>query len=340
MDPAPPRRDCEHAGGQRSRDFFDPSRPQTRRSMALLALGASIGLGIAGYGLFTAKGTRSRSLPPEDLALVNGRPILRSDFMTQVQGQFATPFAQSTPQQRRAVLADMLAEELQVQRGLELDLPGFDPQVRAALVAGVQLEVGADVLAQQPSEQQLRAYYAAHASRYVSQGVMRVRDLVAKTGAGVDAAVATARAQRAVTALRAGMPLEQVMRRERLQDSGRLMDAGHADTGEVFDFAAKAKLPATVYAAAARLAGGAVSDPILQSDGVHVVVMIAHRMPVAQDFAAAADQVWRDFKADSQAQVQQANIRYLRSRADILLSEDAREIEGDLQGSQGSQGPQ
>ena len=54
----------------------------------------------------------------------------------------------------------MLAEELQVQRGLEIDLPSFDPDVRAAMVAGVQLEVAADVMAQQPTEQQLRGYYA------------------------------------------------------------------------------------------------------------------------------------------------------------------------------------
>src|ERR1700723_3582144 len=122
-------------------DFFDPSKPQVRRSMLFFALGALIGLVIAGYGLFTAKGTRSHSVPPEDLALVNNRPILRSDFMTQVQTEFATPFAESLPEQRAKVLQEMVAEELQVQRGLEIDLPSFDPDVRSALVAGVQLEV-------------------------------------------------------------------------------------------------------------------------------------------------------------------------------------------------------
>jgi len=138
-------------------DFFDPSKPQARRSMAFLALGALIGLGIAGYGLFTAKGTRSHTVPPEDLALINNRPILRSDFMTQVQTQFTVPFAQSTPDERKKVLEDMVAEELQVQRGLEIDLSSFDPDVRAAMVAGVQLEITADVMAQQPSERSSRS---------------------------------------------------------------------------------------------------------------------------------------------------------------------------------------
>jgi parvulin-like peptidyl-prolyl isomerase len=300
-------------------DFFDPSKPQVRRSMLFFALGALTGLVIAGYGLFTAKGTQSHTVPPEDLALVNSRPILRSDFMTQVQTQFSVPFAQSSPPQRRRVLEDMLAEELQVQRGLEIDLPSFDPDVRTAMVAGVELEISADVLAQQPTDQQLRDYYAAHISKYMSQGQLRLRDLVAKSKSD---------AQQAVAALRASLPLDKVMQRYHLEDSRALLDAGQVDTGEVFEFAAKAKLGAEVYAAAATLQGGQVSDPIPQSDGVHVVVMLEHRMPVQEDYAAAADKVWNDFKNDAQAQVREAEVRYLRSRADILLSPDARVLEG------------
>jgi parvulin-like peptidyl-prolyl isomerase len=297
--------------------------------MLLLALGALLGLAIAGYGLFTAKGTRSRSVPPEDLALVNNRPILRSDFMTQVQTEFATPFAESLPEQRAKVLKDMVAEELQVQRGLEIDLPSFDPDVRNALVAGVQLEVMADVMAQQPTDQELRAYYEAHTDRYVGEGVLRIRDLVAKSGAAgaATAEQAMANARQAVTALRAGMTVEQAAQRYRLEDSGALMAAGHVDTGEIFEFAARAKLAREIYAAAATLQGGQVSEPIRQNDGAHVVVMIEHRMPVREDYAAAADQVWTGYKSEAQARVREANVRYLRSRADILLSPEAREFE-------------
>jgi len=307
-------------------DLFDPSKPQVRRSMALLAIGALLGLAIAGYGLFTAKGTRSRSVPPEDLALVNNRPILRSDFMTQVQTEFATSFAESTPEQRAKVLRDMVAEELQVQRGLEIDLPSFDPDVRTALVAGVQLEITADVMAQQPTEQELRAYYEAHRGRYVGEGVLRMRDLVARSGAAATPEQVMANAQQAVTALRAGTPVEQVAQRHRLEDSGALMAAGRVDTGEIFEFAAKAKLARELYAAAATLQGGQVSEPIRQSDGAHVVVMLEHRMPVPEDYATAADKVWTDYKNEAQARVQEANVRYLRSRADILLSPEARAL--------------
>jgi parvulin-like peptidyl-prolyl isomerase len=295
--------------------------------MLFFALGALIGLVIAGYGLFTAKGTRSHSVPPEDLALVNNHPILRSDFMTQVQTQFSTPFAQSTVPQRQKVLQDMLAEELQVQRGLELDLPSFDPDVRTAMVNGVELEVSADVLAQQPSEQQLREYYQAHRERYVTEGTLRMRDLVARTGAAVSGEQAMAQAQQAVQALRAGLSVDQAKQRFRLEDSGALMDAGHPDTGQIFEFAAKAKLAAPVYAVVATLPAGEVSDPIVHSDGVHVVVMLQHQLPAPQDYAQAADKVWTDYKNDAQARVRDANVRYLRGRADILLSADARALQ-------------
>jgi len=316
-------------GASSNDDFFDPAKPQVRRSMALFALGALVGLAIAGYGLLTAKGTRSHSVPPEVLALVNNRPILRSDFMTQVQTQFNVPFVQSTPVQRRQVLEDMLAEELQVQRGLEIDLPSFDPDVRSAMVAGVELEISADVLALQPSEAQLRSFYASHLSQYVSEGQLRMRDLVVKSGPAPAATEhGLLQAQQAVAALRASVPLAQVMQHYGLQDSGALLAAGQADTGEIFEFAARAKLGAEVYAAASRLQTGQVSDPIRQSDGVHVVVMLEHRMPVQQDYASAADKVWTDYKNSALAQVRDAEVRYLRSRADILLSDDAHALEG------------
>jgi len=299
----------------------------TRRSIGMLALGALLGLVIAGYGLFTAKGTRSQGVPPEAMALVNGLPILRSDFMTQVQTQFATAFARSTSEQRRKVLADMIAEEILVQRGLEIDLSSYDPDVRAAMVAGVELEVAADVLAEQPSEPQLRDYYERHKAKYVNEGVMRLREIVSRATGSVSLAQATSTAQEAVNALRAGQPLEAVMQRYDLVDSGRLMDAGRVDTGDILEFAVKEKLGTEIYGVARGLRAGQISDTIRQRDGARIIVMVQRRMPVQQDYTAAADQVWTDYKNDALARVRTANIRYLRSRAAITLSDDARSLE-------------
>ncbi len=301
-------------------EFFDISKPSVRRSMTLLAGGALIGLGLAGYGLFTAKGTRSHAVPPEAVALVNQRQILRSDFMTQTQTQFVLPFAQTSREQRRTVLEDMIDEELMVQRGLEIDLPSYDPDVRNALVAGVELEVTADVLAQQPTPEELRAYYEHHKDKYSTEGVMQLRDLLVKSDASPPGAAAHAAALAAAAALRRGQTLDAVIKKFDLVDSGRFMDAGHADTGDIFQFALRAKLDDALYQATLPLHDGEVSDPVEETDGVHLIAMIKHRFPVAQTFEEASSQVWTDVKKEAQVKVRSANLAYLRSRADIITA--------------------
>jgi parvulin-like peptidyl-prolyl isomerase len=214
----------------------------------------------------------------------------------------------------------MINEELMVQRGLEIDLPSYDPDVRNALVGGVELEVTADVLSQQPTPEELRAYYERHSDKYSTESVMQLRDLLVKTDASRPMATAHATALAAVAALRRGQSLEAVIKRFGLADSGRFMDAGHADTGDIFQFALRAKLDDTLYQATLPLHDGEVSDPVAEGDGVHVIVMVKHRFPVKQTFEEASNQVWTDVKKEAQAKVRSANLTYLRSRADIILA--------------------
>jgi len=98
------------------------------------------------------------------------------------------------------------------------------------------------------------------------------------------------------------------------------MDAGHADTGDIFQFALRAKFDDTLYQATLPLHDGEVSDPVPEGDGVHLIVMIKHRFPVQQTFEEASNQVWTDVKKEAQAKVRSANLTYLRSRADIILA--------------------
>ena len=299
------------------------SKPSARRSLGLLACGAALGMLMAGYGLFTARGTRSAGFPPEAVALVNQRPVLRSDFMTQVQSQFAVPYSQTTREQRQRVLEDMIDEELQVQRGLEIDLPSYDPEVRSALVAGVELEVTADARAQEPTPAELRAYYEEHKDQYSSEGVFRLRDLVVRASA-VSATAMHATAASAVTALRRGEPLESVMRRCGLTDSRRFLDSGHVDLGDIFQFSVRAKLPDPLFNAAVALKDGSVSDPIDDTDGVHILVVTSHHYPVPLGFDESSSRVWTDVKSAIQTKSSKANLKYLRSRADVVIAPELR----------------
>lgn len=287
-----------------------------RRSLIFYAAGAVLGLVLAGVSLFTAKGTSVKTFPPEDVALVNGRQILRSDFRTQTAIEAGVPWEQTTREQRLKTLNEMLDEELLVQRGLEVDLASTDPDVRAAMVAGVNLQVDADIIAEQPTPEQLRAYYDKHIEKYSSDGVMRIRDLVMPTGETPDAAMA--RAAEAAAAINAGASADAVAARYGLKDSDRI------DREDNFDFAVKAKLGEDVYKAAAPLRPGQASQPVKQQDGIHVVVMVKRIASVKLDFAKAQDNVWQDYKKEARERMERANLAYLRQQADVVLAPEYR----------------
>jgi SurA N-terminal domain len=156
----------------------DLAKVSSKRSFFLAICGAVIGLLLAGYSLFTARGTSTLMVPAEDVALVNQQPISRSDYLMQLQSLYSVEFSQATREQREKVLNDMIREELFVQRGKELDVASTDPDVRNALVNAVELEIASDAITSQPTEAAPRSYYRAHPERYASEGIMTVEDYV------------------------------------------------------------------------------------------------------------------------------------------------------------------
>lgn len=303
--------------------FFDFGATSNRRSFILLGIGALIGLGIAGHGLFTAAGTATRTVPPEYIAVVNQRPIYRSDYVVQLQSTYLVSYSTATAEQKQKTLDDMIDEELMVQRGLEVDLPSYDPSVRSALVAGVELQMFADVLASQPSEEELHAWYDQHRDQYSSIGIMQLRDLVPSPRSNEDEAAFKQRMQAAITALRAGRNIDSVMQQYQLRDSLHLQQGGKADLGEIFEFAAEAKLPPAVFAATRKLPVGAVSEPIVvEGEGTHIVVMGKRRQSEPLDFATVRSRVWGDIKNVQQEKVRSATLKYLRSKSMILTARE------------------
>jgi hypothetical protein len=289
------------------------AEPGARRSLLLLALGAAIGLGIAGFGLFTAKGTASHTVPPEDAALVNQQPILISDFTTQLQSEFGIPIDKATAAQRKKVLNDMINEELMVQRGLEMNLPGSDPDVRTALVAGVELQNSANVLAKQPSPKEMQAYYDAHKDRYRTQGVLTLRDLYLAPGPSLTPGQAKATMTKVAQELRSGATPDAEIKTYHLTEA-------HKVNGEELDFAAKIHLGATLYAAIQDSKPGQITDPVADTDGTIHVLAVGKRIPSVQlSLADSSNQVFTDDKKDAQDKVQADNIQFLKSKAEIQL---------------------
>jgi len=288
-------------------EWRDIQKVSPQRSLVLMALGAVVGLGVAGYALFTAKGTSTLVVPPEDVALVNQQPISRSDFLIQLQTLFGVDLAHSTVAERQKVLNDMIREELFVQRGKELDVAGIDPDVRTAMVNAVEQEIAADAMTTQPSDDKLRAFYQAHQDRYASEGTITVRDLVFPKD----------RATEAANALKAGAPADTVLARFGGHDSRRTKD-------KEFYFAAKIHLGDRDFAIARALPNGGVSAPLRESDGSHLLYLLNNKPPVPMDFAQARQQVLTDYRDNAISRLRSGDEAFFRKRANILIAQDLK----------------
>ncbi len=280
------------------------------RTFALMAAGVLIGLLLAGYSLFTARSTSTLIVPAEDVALVNQQPVSRADYLALLQTLYGVDLSHATQEQRRKVLDDMIREELFVQRGKELDVASTDPDVRSALVNAVELEIAENAITSQPSEAALRQFYETHPDRYVSEGVMRVRDLVFPSSALRDLPSEP-------QALKSAIADAQTLARLSGHDSGKTK-------GEEFYFAAKIHLGDQLFATARSLSNGMVSLPIQLPDGIHVLDMDENRHPVPFGFAAARAQVLSDYRNQAIDRLKSSGETFLRKRANVLIADDLR----------------
>jgi parvulin-like peptidyl-prolyl isomerase len=290
------------------------SEVNTQRSMILCAIGAIVGLAIAGVGLFSARGTTTRNVPPEDIALVNQRPVLRSDFVAQLENETGETFEQATRAEKLKVLDEMIREELLVQRGLELDFAETDQPTRNALAMAMDQQALADVTTSQPTEQQLQQFFEKNRARYASDGILTVRHVLIPATSGATPEQRAQKAHEVVAALRAGSPVEEVISRFGLTEP--------RNDGDEFYFAAKIHLGDALFAQALKLKDGEVTEPLADSAGVHVVKVIRDKVPVPLSFDRARLQVLTDLKNAQQERLMAATMKFLRERSKIHIASD------------------
>src|SRR5690349_13984703 len=109
---------------------------------ALLVLGLVVGIVAAASGLLV--GAPSAQLPPQAVALVNGRPILRDAWLRAVAAVATERREALTDADQRHILDRLVDEELLVQHGLALGLPESDGRLRSTLVQEVMAATGAE----------------------------------------------------------------------------------------------------------------------------------------------------------------------------------------------------
>jgi parvulin-like peptidyl-prolyl isomerase len=287
---------------KRGNAWHNISKLNYSRGLVLMGFGAVVGLVLAAVGLFTAKGTSTLIVPPEDVALVNQQPIVRSDYLAQLRTLYDVDYEHATPQQRRKVLDDMIREELFVQRGTELDVASADPATRMAMVSAVEQQAATDAMTDLPNDEKLRRYYEANKARYSSDGYMTARDIVF---AAPPDTLAAARA----------MTPEQAMAKFGAKESGKL-------SAQEFYFAADVHIGRRLALIAEALPNGAVSAPVIMPDGTHLIYMIKNVRPVPLDFEKAKAQILADYRRESSQRMLAHEQMFLRERANILIAKD------------------
>lgn len=288
------------------------------RAVVLPSVGIALGLLLAGAGLFRRASQPVTVVPPGYVALVNQKGVLMSDFIAQTESETVKGFASTSAAERAQVLREMIDEELLVQRALMLDSPETTTEVRSSMVSAVNAQVAAPVLAIAPTDSELRAFYDQNRSNYTADGSMTVHDLVLHIGGYQNADQSTAQAEtdaaEAVYQLRAGASIDYVMEHFGFVDSGR------SDNAEQLEFAAKLHLGDKLYRLAAALGDGEVSEPVLDADGVHVIVMDRREPPRIAEFAAVRAQVYADYKQAQSKRAATDNLNVLRAQAQIIVA--------------------
>ena len=135
------------------------TRPIEWRGPILLAVGAIVGVLMAAIGAIAPNGRNVGALPEDAIARVNDKTIGTEEFaraMTLLAGDKRYPV---TDEDRGHVLDRLIDEELLVQDGIETGLVDSDRTVRKAISTAMIASIIAESASNQPSEDDLRAFY-------------------------------------------------------------------------------------------------------------------------------------------------------------------------------------
>jgi parvulin-like peptidyl-prolyl isomerase len=283
------------------------------RPLLLLGLGAAVGLALATAGILGST-VGAGVLPDSAVARVNGVPVRADDYERLVAGLESDLRRPASAAEQRRVLDRMIEEELLVQRGLELGLARYDRRVRGDLVSAVIAAVASDAEGEEPSDSELRAFYAEERDFFTQPGRLRVRQIFFRVPTREKETDAAERAAEARERLARGDDFESV--RSSLGDSEIL-----AVPGALLP-AAKLReyLGPTALRSALALEVGEVGEPVRSGTGLHVIQLVGRepdRTPPYEELAAQVRAEWRRRAGD---RALRAYLDDLRARAEVELT--------------------
>ena len=285
---------------------------QGRRSGKLLAVGAGLGLAAAIWGALGQPGLGRTDA--DAIATVEGVAIARADYARALGALAADKRSPLTTTDARRALDRLIDEELLVKRGLDLGLGESDLAVRKSLVdAMVQFAVAASA-GREPSEDELRRFYAERPELVRSAPELRVRvvSFPSRDASSVASMRAALRAGRGFAAAAAASGAESVFVPDTLLPAAKIADYAGP----------------TVRDAATSLAPGEVAGP-LDSGGVPTfVTLLERRAGAAPPFDAVREVVTEEWRRRQAEVALERYLGELRRKATIRYAADAPQATG------------
>jgi parvulin-like peptidyl-prolyl isomerase len=278
----------------------------------VLGVGAVAGVLLAAAGALVPT---AADLSGDVVARVNGKAITAQDVDFALGRLSGDGPATVIPEKRVTALQWLIDQELLIQRGVEIGLLDSDLTVRKAIAGAMIDTVVAAVLAQEPSEEELRAFYTSHAAVFAVPARAHVQH-ISCTGNG-DPNRARGQAEQASAALAHGMSFPEARERYGDEDYVPLPDT-LLPLG-----ALRRLLGPTLTDAALTMQAGDVSPPLRSPAGYHILRLVELQPEQIRPYEAVRQEVQAEYFRRGRDEALQHYLDDLRRKATIVRAPQA-----------------
>jgi parvulin-like peptidyl-prolyl isomerase len=288
-------------------------RSRTKRyTRIVLGTGAAVGILLAAAGALVPTAS---DFSGSVVARVNGKAITSQDLDFALERLAGDSHSAATHEERLAALQRLIDQELLIQRGVEIELLDSDLTVRKAIAGAMIDAIVADVLAKEPSEEELHAFYESHKAVFTVPSRVHVQQIYC-SGDG-DLTKALSRAEQASAALAHGLSFQEA--RERYGDEDNVSLPNTLLPLNVLRRLLGPTLTDTVLA----MKPGDISPPLQAPAGYHILRLVELQSEEVQPYEAVRQEVRAEYVRRGRDEALQHYLDGLRQKATIVRSPQA-----------------